>query len=215
MLPIYLFSTFFLFITYLSSSLSQEVPSCLDEDGNQVDWFIAYKIPSLSDQPEPFNSGYAYAYITSENVKNVDPMSSAIKADADLDSVVFLNRFKNLLLKYLGLSNIFSGNKIHQNKMADHVKVSSNDNLYWTISAKLISDPDSIIMRTLEVAYSKDGARKSSNNKLNSIFYNDQPPQSSEDEDEKSNNYSRAHAKGVVLIDDVSGDGLWLTHSVS
>lgn len=212
MIALFLVTAFFLLTTNVSQSLAQQSPSCVDEDGNLVDWYIAYKMPALSNQPAPFNTGYAYAYITSDNVKGVDPIASPLRNDADLDSVIFLNKFKNLLLKYLGFSNPFSEQKVNKQKKTDYQKL-NNNSLYWTISAKLISDPDSMIMRTLEVAYDKKRSKKSSGSKLNSIFYNDQPPLS--DDEEEKFYANRAHAKGVILIDDVTGNGVWLTHSVS
>lgn len=135
-------------------------PACLNENGNPIDWYIAYKFPDLSSQRSPFNTGFAYAYITSDRLK------SANQHNGNTDS-------------------------------------------YWTVSSLLISDKQSLIMRTLASAFK---GRPHGN--PNSIFYNDQPPKEDRN-DTSSGNTSRAHAKGVILIDDISGRSIWLTHSVS
>lgn len=137
---------------------SSKTPACLDERGNQVDWYIAYKFPDLSAQKRPFDTGFAYAYITSDRLS--------------------------------------AGNQHNDNDS------------YWTISSLLVSDRQSLIMQTLALAYQD---RPDGN--PNSIFYSDQPPK--EDKNDTSGNTSRAHAKGVLLIDDITGRSIWLTHSVS
>lgn len=190
--------------------------SCIDENGNPVDWFIGYKFPRLRREKYPFNSGWSYAYITSENVKQADPISAySISESADVKTVQFLNRFKQLLTKYLGYLNPFQ----RQAPAKKAPKKQSGIDLYWTISAKLLTDPNSILMRSLSPAYNKnnDYARKQfrreQDKSVNSIFYNDQPPVR-EGENETMNSASRAHAKGLILIDDDSGDGIWVTHSI-
>jgi len=174
------------------------IPSCYDEDGNPVDWFIAYKFPTIEKQGFPFNTGYAYAYITSENVKAVDPTAWSAPANTDLNSVVFLNEFRRLLMKYIGFSvQPRKPSKARADGLA-------SGNLQWTISGKKISDEKSIVMRTLAIAYENK-------KNINSIYYNDGVPKQWRG---ASSNSARAHAKGAVLIDDITGDGIWLTHSV-
>lgn len=44
--------------------------SCKDENGKDVDWFMAIKIPKMpADSGEPFSTGFSYAYITSNDAK--------------------------------------------------------------------------------------------------------------------------------------------------
>ena len=44
--------------------------SCKDESGKDVDWFMALKIPKMpTEAGEPFNTGFSYAYITSNDAK--------------------------------------------------------------------------------------------------------------------------------------------------
>lgn len=43
--------------------------SCLDETGNNVDWFIIYKIPHLLDN-EVLKSGYSYAFLSSNSASS-------------------------------------------------------------------------------------------------------------------------------------------------
>lgn len=184
-----------------SISAAGSLPSCLDDDGNQVDWYIVYKLPLLDENDAPFNTGYSYAYITSENVKERDPTSWTAPADTDLDSIVFLNRFKALLLSYLRPSR-----KLGRIKAAAQDRP-KEDNLKWTISSKIITDPQSMVLRTLNAAY--DGKH----DRVNSIFYNDAPFGLPKKGSRK--NSAKAHAKGSILIDEDTGDSLWLTHSVS
>lgn len=68
-----------LFAICITSCLSL---SCKDDAGNDVDWFIAYKIPRLEKDPSPFKSGYSYAYITSNTVANGWTLSSKLITDA-------------------------------------------------------------------------------------------------------------------------------------
>lgn len=183
-----------------SISAAGSLPSCVDDDGNPVDWYIVYKLPLLNEGDAPYNSGYSYAYITSENVREKDPTSWTASSDTDLDSIVFLNRFRALLLSYLRPSK-----KLGRIKAAARNQ-SKEDNLKWTISSKLITDPQSMVLRTLQTAY--DGKYA----KLNSIFYNDAP--SGQPKKGSRRNSAKAHAKGSILIDEDTGDSLWLTHSV-
>lgn len=41
-------------------------PVCLDEDGQQVDWYVVYKFPYLKDSKSEVFGGYRYAYISSK-----------------------------------------------------------------------------------------------------------------------------------------------------
>src|SRR5437868_5309428 len=56
--------------------------SCKDEQGKDVDWFIAYKIPKLEKQPAPFNSGYSYAYITPKTQTSGWTLSTKLVTDS-------------------------------------------------------------------------------------------------------------------------------------
>lgn len=193
-------------------------PTCLDEDGNPVDWYIAYKFPELNHQPAPFDSGFAYAYITSDSIRGKSPYSwskptgdietksfgsdpeKAKEGEEHREPTGFLNSFKSFWKKIFGLSD--------KTKQERHRRSSAraSDELYWTLSAKHITDPKSIVLRTLAIAYSR-------NSSLNSILYNDGPPKDVGVSNHSSQ--SKAHAKGVVLMDEDSGRSLWLTHSVS
>lgn len=209
-------------LQFLLISLSHaaiDSPTCLDEDGNPVDWYIAYKLPHLSNEQWPFNTGYSYAYITSESVREKDPYfwkdDSPNGDDLDPDNEDFLESFRGLLLNYLGHS------RIHTRKSRLTLKSrmipkkaspkSAEGEVKFTVSDKLITDPKSMILRTLAMAYdNKKGS------KLSSILYNDGAPDvSNEDSNSAKQNVLRAHAKGTVVINDASGDAFWLTHSVS
>lgn len=37
---------------------------CKDESGNPVDWYVAYKLPKIKNEQPPFDSGFAYLYVT-------------------------------------------------------------------------------------------------------------------------------------------------------
>lgn len=189
-----------LILASASAIKSETVPSCLDDDGKPVDWYIVYKLPLLSDDGAPFNTGYSYAYFTSENVKDRDPVSWNPSADTDIDSVVFLNRFKTLLLDYLKSSRQLS--RISKKTK----KQPKGGSLQWTVSKKLITDPQSMILRTLQTAYEQEHAN------LNTIFYNDAPSGLPKKGSRK--NSAKAHAKGSVIINEKTGDSVWLTHSV-
>lgn len=157
-----------------SFQASPATPTCLDEDGKPVDWFIVYKNPQIGKE-EPFSTGYVYAYITSEDVH------SAFE---------------------------YSGKK--RSRGAAGPRKKDDGKLRWTISSRLLTEPNSMVQKTLQIAYDKKNKRYDS---LNAILYNDAPPENPNGKNINSN--SRAHAKGAILIDDVSGDGLWLIHSVS
>lgn len=49
------------------SALAADQLGCRDDAGRPVDWYIVYKIPKLERLPPPFNTGYSYVYITSDN----------------------------------------------------------------------------------------------------------------------------------------------------
>lgn len=193
-------------------SSAQSKPTCLSEDGNPVDWFIAYKLPIIQNQGELYRSGLAYIYVTSENVKASSPTHWAEVEDAD--SVDFLKVFKELFFEYLSFSRTMTRKQklaLSESQAPQPSSSKSQDpqdgDFYWTISAKPITDPKSLVLRTLAVAYDK---KKGAD--LNSIFYNDAPPDANEEDGTKSNSL-RAHAKGILLMDEVTGDSVWMTHS--
>lgn len=158
MVPTLLISISLLLGSLAASALktNQRAPSCFDDEGKPVDWFIGYKIPVLPNQEYPFNTGFSYAYITSDSMANQ-------------------NRKKT-------------------------------DSESWTVSEKLLDDPESMLSRTLAAAYTE-------NPNLNSIFYSDQPPKKG-DGSMTRHSLNRAHSKGVLLMDDLSGKSIWLVHSV-
>ena len=45
---------------------------CKDENGNDVDWFILYKIPFLQSDKDPLNTGFSYASLTGPAVNSVN-----------------------------------------------------------------------------------------------------------------------------------------------
>lgn len=192
---------------------SIDLPSCLDEDGKPVDWFIAYKFPDLSEQVEPFNTGYAYAYITSDSIKTKSPSFRSRAEDSMEQSAT---NARTILKQTAGGQNRASRKRNHGNRVrnttasGDEATTSrpklKGDDYYWTISGKLITDSKSAVLRTLAVAYSDK------RDKINSIYYNDGPPESKIDED-PSPSRRKAHAKGVVIMDDITGNSIWLSHS--
>lgn len=213
-----LWLAFFFQIFLNLSDATNESPTCMDEDGNPVDWYIAYKLPHLSGKEWPFNTGYSYAYITSDMVKEKDPYfwkENEPEDELDPDSDDFLENFKGLLLNYLGHSRIHTRKsridlKSRMNPKKIPLKHAGGE-LYLTVSKKLITDPKSMILRTLDIAYNEKR-----NPSLSTILYNDGAPDvSNEDSNSAKQNVLRAHAKGTVIINDASGDSLWLTHSVS
>ena len=56
---------------------------CLDELGRSVDWFIVFKVPRLEDQLAPFNTGLAYAFISSRQNSNGWQLSKRLLNDTD------------------------------------------------------------------------------------------------------------------------------------
>lgn len=56
--------------------------NCRDEAGNEVDWFIVYKIPKLERNLAPFNTGYSYVYVSSVNATTWT-LSSKLITDSD------------------------------------------------------------------------------------------------------------------------------------
>lgn len=206
----------FLLIPNLSYA-ADDKPTCLDDNGNPVDWYIAYKLPHLSNEQWPFNTGYSYAYITSESVKEKDPYFWKDEPHDDLDpeSEDFLESFKGLLLNYLGHHKIYTRrSRLDLKSKMSPKKVppkGAEGELQFTISDKLITDPKSMILRTIALAYDNRGGSK-----LSSILYNDGAPDvNNEESNSARQNVLRAHAKGTVIINAASGDSLWLTHSVS
>jgi deoxyribonuclease-2 len=43
--------------------------ACKDHNGNDVDWFVVYKLPYQKDYKEPINTGFSYAYMTGKPLK--------------------------------------------------------------------------------------------------------------------------------------------------
>lgn len=213
-----LFALSLLELFFAAKPVNSATPTCIDDDGNPVDWYIAYKLPHLAGQGAPFNTGFAYAYITSESVKEKDPHfwdDEPESDDNDPDSDDFIESFRGLLLNYIGSSKIHTRkakltlkNKVYPKKVPFR---GTEGTLYFTVSDKLITDSKSMILRTLALAYDKKRGSA-----LSTIIYNDGAPDNrDEDSTGARSNVLRAHAKGTVVIDDVSGDSLWLTHSVS
>ena len=59
---------FILVVAFVGSTYA--ALSCKDENGKNVDWFMAIKVPKMSDESgEPFTTGFSYAYITSNDAK--------------------------------------------------------------------------------------------------------------------------------------------------
>ncbi|KAI1285555.1 Plancitoxin-1 [Halotydeus destructor] len=75
----------------LLSQLMQCQLSCRDDDDNPVDWYIVYKIPKLQKQVNPFNTGYSYVYMTS-NQKSSWTLSPKQITDS---SSIFANTLKS------------------------------------------------------------------------------------------------------------------------
>lgn len=172
--------------------------SCLNEEGKPVDWYIAYKFPKIKGADGLFASGEAYSYITSDDIEQ----GNEIFTGGETDSA--LKQLESMRLVTRSARNRLSKKRSNKGERQESAK--------WVASDIEISDPNSIVMRTLAVAHDKNSR------KLNSVYYNDNPDGTdgivySKDEKPKYNE-RRAHAKGVLLMDDISGDGVWLTHSV-
>lgn len=73
---------------------------------------------------------------------------------------------------------------------------------HWTISDRLITDDQSAILKTLAPLYGSDSSN------INSVYYNDGPPTGLRRGDAK-----RAHAKGVLALDESDDSGFWMSHS--
>lgn len=176
--------------------------SCKDEKGNPVDWYIAYKFPKLGSYAKTnFASGYAYAYFTNKDIKNQDePLTSKV---TDQEDKIFIYKLKQLFLNYL----VYPLRAIKRRITRSFIRIQPKSR--WNLSNKLASDRRSVIMRTLEIAYDKVKGKD-----LNVIFYNDDPPEHNDYGKKGMSNSYRAHAKGAVLIDEKTGNGVWLTHSV-
>lgn len=43
--------------------------ACKDANGNDVDWWIIYKLPYQKKEAEPLSTGYSYAYMTGKPLK--------------------------------------------------------------------------------------------------------------------------------------------------
>lgn len=165
-------------IPTVTATTTGQTLTCLDENGRSVDWFIAYKFPQLSEHSYPFNTGFAYSYITNDTRDEGDQI---VNLYDETDS----NTSEDLTSE-------------HQ----------------WYVSEKLINDTDSPILRTLSVAYGGDNDVVS--NRISVILYNDGPPSQSLRHRQTQNRRSdsaKAHSKGVLMMDQTSGDAVWLTHS--
>jgi deoxyribonuclease-2 len=214
--------------------------SCLDEQGNPVDWYMGYKFPKMSGD-DRFETGRAYAYITDKDVSESPNGDIETKRKIeDPESLIFLRQFKDLLVKFGGtFKNSPSGVEHSRLTRSKRRKLNRRTATRWEASNLLVDDPGSSIMRTLAPAYDPKLF-----NQISSIFYNDDPPhhepesksgdfeydgdsdwQSDDEQDEmvveekkqsrkKIKNSKRAHAKGVLLMDETSNTGVWLTHSV-
>lgn len=186
-------------------------PSCLDEDGNQVDWFIAYKFPSMRDQPQPFKSGLSYAYITSKPNENEDGVEIEEILNDQPPKTTETQSLIERLRTFIGFPSTNSDSRRHsrlsrRRKPYRKTLEAEASSSKWIVSKRLMTDPNSLVLRSLEMAYASkkpDG--------LNWILYNDQPP---EGDDLRGPSSKRAHAKGVVIMDTKNRDGVWLTHSV-
>lgn len=272
-------------------------PSCIDEEGNEVDWLLAYKFPQIADADHELESGFAYAYISDKSTKqskshsgnNQRTRQNVVKDQFNGSSVRdyqgdnrsnrqndtlrsgIVGKIRNLFnITRFRRQNNFNGQQVRDQK----IERSSTERDRWEVSKKLINDTDSAIMRTLKILYSNptlnidnyfprssigrrnDFAGSQYNNvlksKINFVMYNDQEPDVEDDDDSedherrnlnqrngrnnfvrsqssislgntgsmeegdarKSNN-QKAHAKGVVIMDDITKRAIWLTHSVS
>ncbi|RWS18440.1 plancitoxin-1-like protein [Leptotrombidium deliense] len=66
---------------------------CKNEQFTDVDWYYVYKIPKLEDKEEPFNTGYAYAFMTSEDYAKGWIMSNNLVTD---DESIFAQTLQQL-----------------------------------------------------------------------------------------------------------------------
>ncbi|KAG9510552.1 Deoxyribonuclease-2-alpha, partial [Fragariocoptes setiger] len=73
----------------------------------------------------------------------------------------------------------------------------------WIMTGIDIRHPDSMVRRTLDPVYNNQS-------KVDFMFYNDQPPQGAAAVRTKT----RAHAKGVLVMDIKNDIGFWLRHSL-
>lgn len=166
----------------------ENTPTCRDENGDPVDWFIVYKFPVFIDQPQPFRTGAGYAYITDKLHDEPDSLKGEIN-----DDETFVNNFKRLINEHLGVP------------LASDEKSAPG----WTIGKYPIHHENSMVLRSLAPAYSEQRPES-----LDWIFYNDQPPKP-QNGPQVGQSSARAHSKGSILIDNSSGNAMWLTHSVS
>lgn len=179
-------------------------PACLDEQGNRVDWYIAYKFPQLRDQGYPLNTGFAYAYISSKYEETLNEMWSQIRK-SPMDDVDWLNErgwefaihgkkfyLDHEIFEFLRIlktsSNVESDNEERINRFAKFLITS-----FHPSNSVLINDTDSVIMRTLAPAYHPNSNEvdkawyiemskpiyipwRKSTYPINTVLYNDQPP---------------------------------------
>ena len=202
--------------------------ACLDENGKAVDWYIGYKFPKIKTDTR-FNTGYAYAYLTSEQAsENQAQLKKAVElpehGDSKLSSIAY--RFRNLLLRYAGF-----GNKATEERASK--KVQPAKEVRWSLSTNLINDQHSALLRTVAAAYDPQ---------ISAVLYNDDSGEvenrnENDDGDDEGdsnsetgteraqqagrterkkrhNNSQKAHAKGVLMMDQQADQGVWVTHSI-
>lgn len=201
--------------------------ACLDEQGNEVDWYIGYKFPKIKNTGDRrFETGYSYAYITN---KDAGESQEAIKSEIEIpdkkdsDLSLFLYRFKDLLLRYAGSSKQEANKSSNVGKRKSSNK--DGDDAHWSLSNLRITDRNSTLLRTLKPAYDE---------RVNIILYNDDSGEVEvEDEPDddttsissgvsggrsprkkRESNSNRAHAKGILMLDEERGNGVWVTHSI-
>lgn len=191
---ILLHASVYLLALFAATSVDCQI-QCQDESGRPVDWYIGYKFPDLED--ERFQSGFAYAYATSNQLMGYSWRPNQHKSHNPIYRL--FNKFTHDIANRVR-------RRFYTSRSGDTSRPRSRAAKQgWTLSEYQIDDPKSCVSRTLEVAYERSSD-------VNSIFYNDQPP---EDEEGKSkSNARKAHAKGIILIDKYGESGIWLTHSM-
>lgn len=98
------------------------------------------------------------------------------------------------------LPRLKKSENINIRKGEAYVFITSNsDSKNWTLSARTVSDLDSIMGRTLKPIYNGQAS------KFARILYNDEPPHG-------NTTMTLGHTKGVAVGD--AGSGFWLIHSV-
>jgi len=75
----------FLYLIFVAFSLiitNNGQMQCRDESGKVVDWYVVYKFPHIANADSPLDTGYKYAYITSDS-KTSWTLSNASITDAE------------------------------------------------------------------------------------------------------------------------------------